>query len=626
MNEGFVNIKVDREERPDLDELYMRAVQLMTGTGGWPLTMFLTPDLVPFYGGTYFPPQDEAGSPGFPRVLHAVREAYLERRDEVRSSTREVLKAIEKTSAPPEAEGELSDELLEHALRAISGQFDMEQGGFGIAPKFPQAPCLDFLLRLWCSSGDDRAALMLNMTLEKVAAGGIFDQLGGGFHRYAVDREWRVPHFEKMLYDNALLAGLYADASRALHREDYRAIAIGAGEYALRELRGPEGAFYAAQDADSEGVEGQYYLWTYAEIVDCLGERDAEVVACYLGAVEEGNWEEGKNVLHRAMAVHRLADLFNLEEAEAEAMVERGMSRLLEARDGRVPPETDRKVLTDWNALMVTGLTRLHRAAPEGGYLGPARQCADFLLVEMFSDGALLHAWCDGLAGPPGFLSDHALLCAALLDLHESTFDVTYLRAARDVAAVIVEDYWDAEVGLFDEVGARNERLVAPVRTASDQPVPSGSSAACDALLRLFSLGGPEEYGEIAGRVLEGSLALMQQSALGTGRMLSAALRYLSEARELVIVGLEGAGARSLRATADEFCLPHLVRVGARSAEVLALSDEIPLLQGKQAVDGKPTAFLCSGGTCREPAREPQELRRQLESLRPKRRWPSVPL
>jgi uncharacterized protein YyaL (SSP411 family) len=429
-----------------------------------------------------------------------------------------------------------------------------------------------------------------------------------------------------MLYDNALLAGLYADASRAFCRDDYRAVAIGTADYALRELRGPDGAFYSAQDADSEGVEGLYYLWTHADIVDCLGEEDAHVVARHLGAVKEGNWEEGKNVLRRAMAVDRLADLFSLEEAEAEAMVERGMSRLLEARVGRVPPETDRKVLTDWNALMISGLTRLHRAAPEGGYLEPARRCADFLLGEMFRGGALMHACCGGPAGPPGFLSDYALLCAALLDLYESTFDVTYLRAARDAAAVVVEDYWDAEAGLFNEVGARNERLVAPVRTASDQPVPSGSSAACDALLRLFSLGGAEEYGEIAGRVLEASLALMQQSALGTAHMLSGALRYLSEPRELVVVGLKGAGARSLRAAADEFCLPHLVRVGATSEEVLALSDEIPLLQGKQTVEGKATAFLCSGGACREPAREPEELRRQLESLRPKRRWPSAPL
>ncbi|KPK65311.1 MAG: hypothetical protein AMK73_03390 [Planctomycetes bacterium SM23_32] len=574
MNERFVNVKVDREERPDLDELYMRAVQLITGTGGWPLTVFLTPGLMPFYGGTYFPPEDRHGRPGFPRVLQSVSEAYGQRRGEVAASAQRVLDGILKTCTLPPAEGGLTAELFGEVLKFFSLQFDLEEGGFGEAPKFPQAPVLEFLLRLWSQGGDARPQMMLTRTLEKMAAGGLFDQLGGGFHRYAVDRRWLVPHFEKMLYDNALLVGVYADAARAFGQAAYLATAEAAADYVLRELGSPDGGFFCAQDADSEGVEGKYYLWTRAEVLGCLGEDEGEAVARYFGVTEEGNCEEGLNVLHRAIPLDGLAGLFGLAEGEAARIVEEGRGKLLAARQERVPPETDRKVLTDWNALMITALVRLHRATRNAAHLDAARACAEFLLGAMTDGDGLAHAWRDGRTGGPGFLSDHALLTGALLDLYEGTFDPRYLTRACELADVIVRDYWDEEDGVFDEAGRRNEELVEPVRSASDQ----------------------------------------EQTPQGTAHLLSAALRHLSEPRELVIVAPEE-GAAELVAVADQFYLPHLLRVGCDPARVAELSGPIPLLRGKEAIGGRPTAYVCSGGVCREPAETPSRLRQQLESL-----------
>ncbi len=619
MNEGFVCIKVDREERPDLDELYVRAVQLLSGRAGWPLTVFLTPELVPFYGGAYFPPENRDGMPGFPRVLEAVREAYEERRDEVAGSAREVLEALRRSSEPAEPEGELSEELLGGAMKAFSSQYDMELGGFGTQPKFPQAPALEFLLRIWAERDEDRAKLMLEGTLERIAAGGIRDHLGGGFHRYAVDRRWLVPHFEKMLYDNAQLIGIYADAHRLTSRSAYLSAAETAADYLLRELRDPEGGFYCAQDADSEGAEGRYYVWTHAEMIECLGEEDGRLAARYFGATEAGNWEEGKNVLHLSVPPAKLAEEFGLERGRVDEIVRRSRSRLLECRRQRPAPAIDRKVLADWNGLAVSGLVRLHRASRRPPPLEAAVKCAQFVLRQMRPDGRLMHAWQEGRARVPGFLCDHALVCAALIDLYEETFELEWLCRARELGDAMLEEYWDEEAGLFAEVGAGNEQLIAPLRTGSDQPLPSGSSTACLALLRLAGLTGQRAYGEAAERALRAALALMEQSPQGAATMLQAALWHLSEPRELAIVGVGEPGGEALRAVADEFCLPHLARAGCALGRAGELAEEVPLLEGREPPDGRPTAYLCYGGACREPTGEPDELRAQLERLAPPR-------
>ncbi len=617
MNENFVNVKVDREERPDLDELYMRAVQLMSGRGGWPMTVFLMPDLKPFYGGTYFAAAAQDGTPSFRDVMEGVRLAYAEKRSEVTTSSQRVLDAIRESVTPAPAEGTFSEGVIAEAMKSLAASFDMQHGGFSEAPKFPQVPALEFLLRIWARSGDPRAGLMLGMTLRNMADGGIFDHLGGGFHRYSVDALWRVPHFEKMLCDNALLVGLYADAHRAFGEKDWLWAALLSTGYVLRELRSPEGAFFSSQDADTEGEEGSYYAWTRGEVLDCLGKEQGEVAARFFGVEAKGNWEAGKNVLYRSVSLARLAGLFRMRETEAAGMMDRAIRALTAHRRARRAPGVDRKVLCDWNALTVSALARVHRATGDARYLAAARECADFLTGRMREGDMLLHSWRDGKAGAAGFLSDHAMLAAALLDLYEATFEPGYLREALDLAQVMHDDYWDGDAGFFTESGRRNEQLVASAPSIGDQPVPAGGSVACHVLLRLAALGRDEWHADVAHRAMKGVLGLMEKSPAGTAHMISAVLRYLSPSQEFAIVGLEGA--QPLLSVVDRFYLPHMARAGAAPDA----RTEVPLLDGKEPVDGLPTAFVCSGGTCRAPVTNPSELRDQLRRLAPRRK--SVP-
>ena len=601
MNESFACIKVDREERPDLDDIYMRAVQMLTGSGGWPLTVFLTPDLEPFYGGTYFPPSDRGGMPGFPRVLRSVADAYENRREDVTSTARELRQAIEQSATPPTSETLIGDDILSDALDGVSQSYDRQAGGFGRVPKFPQTPVLRWLLDYSTVKGAEEARSMLVGTLDAMMRGGIFDQIGGGFHRYAVDRDWRVPHFEKMLYDNAQLCALYADASRALDRPDYLSVAIETARYVLETFRAPQGGFYSAQDADSEGEEGVYYAWTREEIIECLGPEDGALAARLLGVTEQGNWEDGRNVLYRAESPE-----------EARRVPEKAKEKLLEARNERVAPAVDDKVLADWNGLMIRALARLHRATGEADYLDAARGAAEFLLEEMWRDGKLVHNWRDGRTGDRGYLADYAQVAGGLIDLHECTFELRWLRRARDLAERMVELFWDEDEGVFRDAEPGSPDLIAPVSNLTDQPAPSGPSAACGLLLRTGRLFEAPVQIEIAERAMATSASLLEQSPLATGAMLSAVLRYLSEPRELVIVEPQ---AGPLRAAADTLYLPHVLRAGCRPGQADEVVEDVPLLAGKGRAEDGSAAYLCSGGACREPVSEPSELRRQLESL-----------
>jgi hypothetical protein len=622
MNEGFVCIKVDREERPDVDEVYMRAVQALTGSGGWPLNVFLTPELKPFFGGTYWPPRDRGQLAGFPRVLRSVRDAFQDRRDEINKSAAQIVDAIRQSMAPPKEPGTLSEALLEAALKSLAADFDLRDTGFGDGPKFPQAPVLDWALRLWGCTGNDRPRFMLVHTLESMVRGGLCDQLGGGFHRYTVDAQWRIPHFEKMLYDNAQLVGVCADAARALGNHEFLNAATDAADYLLREMRSPNGAFYSAQDADSEGVEGRYYAWTYQEIMDCLGTYDGAIVARYFDATQDGNWENGLNVLRRPRPLAALAEEFHLAEADAAELIQRGRRTMLLRRRRRVPPQTDTKVLTDWNALAVSGLVRLHRATREDAYLDAARACAAFLLERLRPEGCLMHSWHQGKAQVPGFLSDHVCLATALLDLYETGFDPSYLREAARLAATVMAEFWDPADGAFHDVGPRGEQLIATVRAATDQPLPAGSSVACDLLLRLGDLLDNKDYVHAAERLLERHARAMQEQAGSHGAMLSAALRYLLKPREFVIVGVGLDEAAELVEALDEFYLPNMVRAGAAAdlagTDARTLTEEVPLLKGKLPALGGAVAYVCSAGACREPAQEPDALRAQLRALLPK--------
>ncbi len=612
MNENFVNIKVDREERPDLDSLYMQAVQILTGSGGWPLTVFLTPDLVPFFGGTYFPPEPRGGMAGFPQLLELVRRVYDEKREDVESSAESIAQAVRGLAGGPVADEGPSRAFLQEAMRGLEREFDHEQGGFGGSPKFPQAPAFDFMLRLWGDAHDDDLNGMLALTLDQMADGGIRDQIGGGFHRYAVDSMWRVPHFEKMLYDNAQLSALYADAAVAFGRPDYAEIAASTCDYVIRDLRSPEGGFYSAQDADSEGGEGRFYTWSYDQIAECVDESALELVTRYFGVCEEGNWEDGLNVLHRPVRLAELAGLLELDEPEARRMMDAAVDAMLARREQRPRPATDTKVLADWNGLMIGGLVRTYRATRREEYLRAAQDCAGFVLDTMWPEDGLLHNWCDGRGGEPAFLADCALLADGLLTLYGSTFKPAYLERARQLADTMLAEFWNEDIASFTEAGERTEDLFAPVRSATDQPLPAGNSAACHVLLQLSEICGESCYAETVETALRGVMPMARTAPVGFGTALSAMLRRLSEPREFVIVGDDGEGFESLVAAADACYLPNMVRAGARDPDVRGT--EVALLEGKRAQDGA-VAYVCSGGTCREPVSDPDELRAQLEAL-----------
>ena len=589
MNEAFVCVKVDREERPDVDALYMEAVQAMTGQGGWPLNVFLTPEQAPFYGGTYFPPEPRFGMPSWRQVLGAVAEAWDTQREEIRAQGQKVAPrlgggALLTASAQP-----LGAEALDEALATLSRSFDSVHGGFGSAPKFPQAPVLEFLL----AHGEPTMALQ---TLRSMAGGGINDQVGGGFARYSVDAQWRVPHFEKMLYDNALLARAYLHGYQASGDELLRRTCEETLDWALREMRAPEGGFYSALDADSEGVEGKFYVWTLAELRDALGE-DADAAIAWFGATEHGNFE-GANILESRGP-----------EPPADQR-QRIRAKLLAAREQRVRPGLDDKRLAAWNALMIAALADAGAVLQRGDYVDAARAAAGFVLERMRGpDGRLLRTFNAGVARLNAYLEDHAFLVEALLVLYEATFEERWFTAARGLADTIVERFADAERGGFFSTADDHEKLIARRKDLEDSPIPSGGSSAALGLLRLAALTGEQRYAQAA----EGQLALLHEVAArhptAFGHLLQAIDFHLAPSREVALVG-DDAGIEQLAAVVRERQRPHVVVAGGPGEGPTA----VPLLEQRAPVDGRAAAYVCERFACRRPVTEPDELRALLDA------------
>ncbi|MGB2796877.1 MAG: thioredoxin domain-containing protein, partial [Phycisphaerae bacterium] len=485
MNAHFVCIKVDREERPDLDELYMAAVHAMGAGGGWPLNVFLTPDLKPFYGGTYWPPQDHAGRPAFRRVLRTVADAYAKRRRQIQGAADQVATALGGLSlAAAPSPGEPTADLFDRALAEWRSDFDEPWGGFGGAPKFPPATALRALLRIHDRTGDADALRMVERTLDAMAAGGIRDHLGGGFHRYAVDREWLVPHFEKMLYDNALLALAYLEAHQATGEARWADVTRETLEYLLRDLADPAGGFHSAQDADSEGVEGKFYVWTPAQLREILGPDDARLAASYYDVSETGNFE-GANILHAAKPIEVVARMEGLKPDVFRERLEAARAKLLEARARRVPTGTDDKVLADWNALAISALATAHRVLGEARYGQAAGRAADFLLANRDPREGLLHAWRSGRGHTPAFRDDYAYLADALVDLYEATFEPRWVREATTLGDEMIRRFWDAQAGAFFRTRAEADDVLVRLKGAHDGALPSGNSVAARALARL---------------------------------------------------------------------------------------------------------------------------------------------
>jgi hypothetical protein len=599
MNENFVPVKVDREERPDVDSIYMGAVQAMTGQGGWPLNVFLDPEGVPFYGGTYFPPDPRHGMPSFRQVLEGVAEAWQTRRDEIRTSaarTVEGLSAMARIQVPEE---ELSGEIVLEAERGLAGQFDPNFGGFGGAPKFPPASALEFLMgRIAEPAGEDamaqKATEIVTTTLARMAAGGIHDQVGGGFARYAVDAHWLVPHFEKMLYDNALLARAYLHAWQLTGAERFRQVCEQTLDWALREMRGPEGAFYSALDADSEGEEGRFYVWTEDELRDVLGE-DAPALLAYWG-VDRGPNFEGRSILHVAG-----------DEIEP-ATLERARRLLYDVRSRRVWPGLDDKRLAAWNALMVSALADAGAVLGRSDYLDAARTCIRFVLGQMRdADGRLLRTFKDGRASLNAYLEDHAFLVEALLTLYEATFEPRFFTAARELADTMIERFGAPEGGFFD-TSSDHEDLVVRPRSLEDHPIPSGGSAAAYGLERLAALSGEHGYSRRAGEVMRMLAQPAARHPQAFGHLLQAMRFHLGPRREVALVG----------DPLDE--LLGVVRGRFRPATVVAAmrpgdasaQEAVPLLRGREPVDGRAAAYVCQNFACRMPVSEPAELEAQL--------------
>ena len=588
MNERFVSVKVDREERPDVDAIYMDAVQALTGQGGWPMTVFLTPDGDPFFAGTYFPNEDRQGMPSFRRILLAVSEAWRERREDLLGQGKKVVDAISR--APTSSVDPLTEDLLRGAFDSLRQGFDPDWGGFGPAPKFPQPMTLELLLRL-DARGWEGARDMLSATLDRMAAGGIYDHVGGGFHRYSTDRTWLVPHFEKMLYDNAQLARVYARASQVTGSDRYRAVAEETLDYLLRDLRHPEGGFFSSEDADSEGVEGKFYAWEWDDLVAEVGQD----VAAALGAGPEGNWE-GTNVLWRPSG-----------EVEVPDDARR---RLLAARERRVRPAADDKVLAGWNGLAISALAVTGRAFGRSDYVKAAVAAADFVLSGLRrDDGRLLRAWRDGRTSGPAYADDHALMAAACLDLYESTFDERWFEEARRLAGDLVRLFSDQERGGFFQTGTDAERLVLRPKELFDNAVPSGNSVAAEVLLRLSLLTGEAEHERAGVSALRAVRDLLDRAPTAFGTALGALDLYLGPSREVAIVGdPDDPRTNALVAELWSRYLPRTVwAAGASGAEA-----RVPLLEGRQAVDGQPAAYVCERFVCQRPVTEPDALAAQL--------------
>jgi uncharacterized protein YyaL (SSP411 family) len=600
MNAGFVNVKVDREERPDVDHIYMQAVQSMTGRGGWPMTVFLTPDGTPFYGGTYFPPEDRHGLPGFPKLLAAIADAWRSRRGEVLQSGRELTESLGQGERLRRATTLLSEEVLHAAFQGISSQFDEEWGGQGGAPKFPQPMIWEFVLRFFKRTGNPYAKRMVHTTLVRMARGGMYDQIGGGFARYSVDAHWMVPHFEKMLYDNAQLASLYLHAWLAFGDPECRRICEETLDYLLRDMADPGGGFHSAEDADSEGHEGKFYVWTPEEIRAVLG-ADADRALAYWG-VDRGPNFEGTSILYVS------------GEPDPEAIAPL-RQRLYEARERRVRPGRDDKVLAAWNGLACRALAEAGRALGRPDYVAAAVRTAEFLLGTMQANGRLLRTAKRGQARILGYLEDYAMVAAALVEVYEATFERRWLDEARRLADEMLRLFWDDAVEGFYDTGHDAERLIVRPRNLFDNAVPSGSSVAIETLLRLAVLTGEDRYEARALQALRPVADLMTRYPSGFGRFLCALDFHLGPRVEVALVAAPRDG--GLDALAEEVFgrfLPNRVVAGMVAGDTAAAAG-LPLLASREAVGGHATAYVCRNYACDLPATDRETLARQLDAL-----------
>jgi uncharacterized protein YyaL (SSP411 family) len=604
MNRLFVNVKVDREERPDVDGIYMQAVQAMTGRGGWPMTVFLTPDGDPFYGGTYFPPNDVQGIPSFTRLMQSVANAWATKRDAVRATTATLRELYANASAPLTPSGRVSAATLQTAGTHLRQLHDTEHHGFGTAPKFPHAMALDFLLRHSTRYADEGLTGIVTESWLAMARGGIHDQIGGGFARYATDREWVVPHFEKMLYDNALLARLGVHLLQSTGSAEIERVTRDTLEWVMREMTGPEGGIYASIDADSEGEEGRYYVWTRDELRALLGTQSALAEVAY-GVTERGNFD-GSTILTAPLPISIVAGRLDMSVQDAESQLHAVRSTLLAARTARVHPTTDHKRIASWNGLMLAAFAEAGRVLGDTAYLDAAERLAAFLTREMIIGDRVARTWLDGIRKERGFLEDQAAVAIGLLALYQATGAHAPLQTARTLATAMVRDFWDAGACCFYDTAREHDVLITRPRELTDNATPSGSALACDVLLHLATLDDIPAYRDIVTVMLEAVAAPMTEHPLGFGHWLGVADRLVHGAVEVAVVpGTDDAAA--IDAVVRGMYIPTLVL--ARGP----VSNGAPaLLHDREAIDGRSTAYVCRNFTCALPTTKAGVLAHQL--------------
>jgi uncharacterized protein YyaL (SSP411 family) len=626
MNEHFVSVKVDREERPDLDGIYMQALQVMTQQGGWPMTMFLTPEGKPFFGGTYFPPRDRHyGSqimPGFPRVLLSVSQTFKEQRQQVEEQAQQIAEYLQQRGATPlhvqvgqRASGNVALDMLDTAGRVLAEEFDDMHGGFGGAPKFPYTMSLELLLRIHLhkqvgemSDGQSNNELaMVEQTLQAMAHGGIYDQLGGGFHRYSVDAQWQIPHFEKMLYDNALLSRLYLHTYLITGKPFYQQIVRETLDYIMREMTAPEGGFYSTQDADSEGVEGKYFTWSLAEIQQALPERDTHLFALAYGVSSHGNFE-GKNILHVARDVQQIARDEQLSVDKVEASLQKSRSILFQLREQRVKPGRDEKILTSWNGLMLRSFAEAARYLGRSDYLQVAVHNATFLLQMLRKDGRLMRTYKDGQARLNGYLEDYVFLADGLLALYEASFETRWFVEARALMEQAIALFADEQQGGFYDTGTDHETLISRPRESMDNATPAGNSVAVEVLLRLWAFTGEQSYRQRADDYLRPLADVMVQHPQAFGHVLGALDFAISPVKEVAIIGQPASPAtQALLTVVNRHYLPNSVLACAAPGDGQAIQI-VPLLADRPLKEGRATAYVCQNFACQSPVNSPEEL------------------
>ncbi|MCI0670781.1 MAG: thioredoxin domain-containing protein [Myxococcaceae bacterium] len=612
MNAHFINVKVDREERPDLDQLYQGVVQLMGRGGGWPLTVFLTPDLRPFFGGTYFPPDDRHGMPAFPRLLEALADTYRNRRQEVEAQAGDFLDGLKHLSAYglSGAGGAMTGADVVNAGTAMLRGVDRVHGGFGSAPKFPNPMNLALMLRAWRRSGEQALLDAVLLTLERMARGGIYDQLGGGFHRYSVDARWLVPHFEKMLYDNAQLLHLYAEAFQVAPRPLWREVCEETVAYLQREMHDARGGFYATQDADTEGEEGKFFVWTPAEVDAVLPPELAELAKAHFGITPLGNFEHGRTVLEVVKDAATLAKERGVDVAQVEATLAQAQRLLFAAREKRVRPGRDEKILAGWNGLMIRGLAFAGRVFERADWLALAAGAADFVLKEMWREGRLFRSHQEGKSRIDGLLEDYGDLAAGLTALYQATFDAKYLEAAVALETKARELFWDEERKAYLSAPRGQADLVTPTYALFDNAWPSGASTLTEAQVELAALTGDAHYLTHSEAYLMRMRDELVQNPMGYGHLGLAADAWLEGAMEVVIVG-EGVTAAEMLGLLNSTYAPHvtvsLKRPGQPTPRVLAETH-----RDREPVDGKPAAYVCRQFTCERPVTDAEALREKV--------------